>query len=162
MSTTNTVERTAGAILERTLAEGYGPGAWHGADFKAALSDVTEQNAFKRPAPGRHSIAEIALHHAYCTHGVREKLSGATPEPFVLEGEDWFAVPDPSKLTWKQINAAVQAEQKRLSEAVSAIAAGKPSPLSSDEQFNLVLGITCHAVYHAGQVQLVKKLVEGR
>ena len=26
------------------------------------------------------------------------------------------------------------------------------------EAFDLVLGITCHAVYHAGQVQLIKRL----
>ena len=31
-------------------------------------------------------------------------------------------------------------------------AAGEPEP------FDLVLGITCHAIYHAGQVQLIKRL----
>ena len=32
------------------------------------------------------------------------------------------------------------------------------SALSDDERFGLVLGITCHAIYHAGQVQLIKRL----
>jgi hypothetical protein len=32
------------------------------------------------------------------------------------------------------------------------------SPLAEGEQLELVLGITCHAVYHAGQVQLIKRL----
>src|SRR5262245_37268560 len=49
----------------RILREGYGEGAWHGPDLKAALADVTDANAFWRPAPGRHNIAEVALHHAY-------------------------------------------------------------------------------------------------
>jgi hypothetical protein len=42
---------------------------------------------------------------------------------------------------------------------VQAIGARRvSSPLSPAEQFDLVLGVTCHAVYHAGQVQLLKKL----
>jgi len=35
--------------LTRVLDEGYGPGAWHGADMKAALADVTPAIAFWRP-----------------------------------------------------------------------------------------------------------------
>jgi hypothetical protein len=157
---TKTADKAATASLGRILAEGYGPGAWHGADLKAALADVTEATAFTRPAPDRHSIAEIALHHAYCTRSVRERLSGKTPEPFLLEGDDWFALPDPSTLSWQQLASAVDAEQRKLADVVAGIADGRPSPLGADEQVNLVLGITCHAVYHAGQVQLVKKLVQ--
>ena len=60
---TTTVKVPAG-LESRVLQEGYGPGAWHGADLRAALTDVTPALAFWRPAPGRHNIAEIALHHA--------------------------------------------------------------------------------------------------
>jgi len=81
-------------FLARVLDEGYGPGAWHGPDLKAALADVTPELAFWRPAAGRHNIAEVALHHAYCARSVRGQLSGTVPEPFVLEGEDWFELPD--------------------------------------------------------------------
>ena len=157
MSMTTPVERTA--VLARTLAEGYGPGAWHGSDFKAALADVTDDTAFRRPTPDRHSIAEIALHHAYCTRTVRGRLAGTTPEPFLLEGDDWFAVPDASRLTWRQIAELVEGEQRKLADVVARIGAGGTSPLSEAEQFDVVLGITCHAVYHAGQVQLIKKLL---
>ena len=50
------------ALAKRILDEGYGPGAWHGNDMKAALADVTPKLAYWRPAPGRHNIAEIAIH----------------------------------------------------------------------------------------------------
>ena len=40
MSTT-TAASPAKAIEPRVLDEGYGPGAWHGADFKAAIGDVS-------------------------------------------------------------------------------------------------------------------------
>src|SRR6266487_1867622 len=92
MSTT-----TAVALESRVLSEGYGAGAWHGPDMKAALADVTPALAFWRPAADRHNIAE---------------LEAGTVTP---------AMPAP-------------------------------------ERFSLILGITCHAIYHAGQVQLIKRL----
>ena len=143
--TTTTIEKTE---LSRVLDEGYGPGAWHGPDLKAALADVGPDLAFWRPAPGRHSIAEIALHHAFCVRNVRGQLSSTPPEPFVLEGEDWF---DPSGLSWPEIQRVVESEQGKL----AAVVAGTEPDA---ERFNLVLGVTCHAIYHAGQVQLLKRL----
>jgi hypothetical protein len=143
----------------RILQEGYGDGAWHGPDLKAALEDLTETVAFWRPGPERHNIAEIALHHAYCVRGVRAKLTGEGAEPFVLEGDDWFALPNPSVLPWARIRAVVAHEQERLAACSGEISAGRrQSPLPEGGQFDLVLGITCHAVYHAGQIQLIKRL----
>ena len=146
-------------LLTRILDEGYGPGAWHGPDLKAALADVSSELAFWRPSPARHNMAEIALHHAYCARSVRSQLSGTTSEPFALEGEDWFELSDEKRLTWPQTQAAVEAEQHKLAAVVADIANGRiPSKLSAAEQFNLVLGIACHAIYHAGQMQLLKRL----
>jgi DinB family protein len=146
-------------VLARVVEEGYGPGAWHGPDLKAALSDVTPELAFWRPAQGRHNIAEIALHHAYYVRSVRAQLSGTTPEPFVLEGEDWFECSDSGTLTWPDILGVVDLQQRRLATAVADVAAGRSRRSSADvEPFDVVLGITCHAVYHAGQVQLIKRL----
>jgi len=146
-------------VLARIIEEGYGAAAWHGPDLKAALEDVSPELAFWRPSPERHSIAEIALHHAYCARAVRGQLSSTPLEPFVLEGDDWFALPDQTRLTWAEIRSAVDAEQSRLSRIVADIGAGRVQPSLPDaERFDLVLGITCHAVYHAGQVQLIKRL----
>ena len=146
-------------VLARIIEEGYGAGAWHGPDLKAALSDVTPELAFWRPAPGRHNIAEIALHHAYYVRSVRAQLSGTTPEPFVLEGEDWFELSDRGAITWSEVLGVVDAQQRRLAKVIADFDAGGTRPPSADvKPFDLVLGITCHAVYHAGQVQLIKRL----
>jgi hypothetical protein len=159
MSATTTERSIARELATRILNEGYGAGAWHGPDLKAALADVTPETAFQRPAAGRHNIAEIAIHHAYCARGVRAKLTGVAAEPFVLNGDDWFALTDPSTLSWETILGVVEREQQRLTDRVAEIADGRAqSPLPAAEQLALILGITCHAVYHAGQVQLVKTL----
>ena len=146
-------------VLARTLEEGYGPGAWHGPDLKAALEDVGNELAFWRPSADRHSIAEIAMHHAYHLHNVRSRLVGEPASPFLLAGDDWFALPSASDLSWTQIQSLVETNHKRVTDTVRAIGEGRASsPLSETEQFDLVLGITSHAVYHAGQIQLLKRL----
>lgn len=148
-------------IFSRVLEEGYGPGAWHGPDLQVALADVTPALAFWRPAPGRHNIAEIALHHAYCARAVRGQLSGKTPEPFVLEGEDWFELNDKGRLSWAQVQSVVAAEQQRLAKLMAENGANGKTKLSDAERLDFVVGITCHAVYHAGQIQLLKRLHAG-
>lgn len=160
MSTGVDTTRSARTDIEsRILQEGHGPGAWHGPDLKAALADVTPPLAFWRPGDGRHNIAEIAVHHAYYINSVRGRLSSHAPEPFVLPGDDWFDLDDETRLSWPAVLATVETEQRLLVELVAAIVAGGAvSPKSDAERLDLVLGITCHAVYHAGQIQLIKRL----
>ena len=146
--------------FNRILEEGYGTGAWYGSDLRAAVGDVTPAAAYQRPAEGRHNIAEIALHHAYWSGQIAAKLTGASAAPFPLAGEDWFELSDEARLSWGAITTALEASQSRLSQAVSEIASGaRVSPLGEAERFDLVLGITGHAAYHAGQIQLIKKLI---
>jgi hypothetical protein len=143
----------------RILTEGYGPGAWHGANLNAALADVDPSMAFWRPVAGRHNIAEIALHHAYCVRNVSALISGHPPEPFILQGDDWFDLSGEHTLGWAVILETLDAHQQRLAALVSGVASGNvTSPLAEAERFTLVLGITCHAIYHAGQIQLIKRM----
>jgi hypothetical protein len=158
----STIENTAipSGFEARILNEGYGSGAWHGPDLKAALADVTPEQSAWRPAKGRHNIGEIALHHAYCVHAVRAQLSASPIDPFVLDGQGWFEVSTATTpLSWREIQATVEAEHRQLLALVEAIESGaSASPLPAEERRPLVLGITCHAIYHAGQIQLIKRL----
>jgi len=146
------------ALASRIVREGYGSGAWHGPDLRAAIDDVPAAMAFRRPASGRHNIAEVAVHHAFCVRSVIERLGG-TVEAFPFQGEDWFALNDESAMKWGGIKELLESLQAQLA---AVVAEPSRSGLSADERLNLVLGITCHAVYHAGQVQLVKVLVENQ
>lgn len=144
--------------VTRMLEEGYGSGAWHGPDLKAALVDVSNELAHWRPGPDRHSIAEIAVHHAYCVRSVLGQLTGKPADPFILSGEDWFSLSEKT-LAWPDIQREVDAWQARLAAAAAEIEAGRAeSPLSEEARDALGLGISCHAVYHAGQIQLIKRL----
>jgi DinB superfamily len=148
------------SVLARILEEGYGAGAWHGPDLAAALANVTPETAFTRPGPGCHNIAEIALHHAWCVRSVIGQLTGRPPDPFLMEGEDWFELDGAGGPAWPEVLALFAAYQTTIAKAVADLGAERiESPLREAERFDLALGITCHAVYHAGQIQLVKRLL---
>ena len=148
-----TTETMVPLPLTRVLDEGYGPGAWHGADMKAAIADVTPSVAFWRPGKGRHNIAEIALHHAWCVRNVSAQLNGGETPAFPVDGADWLTLDDEKTISWAEIRRAVEEQQHALAAAVR----GSSGP-SEKERFDLALGVTCHAVYHAGQIQLIKVL----
>jgi hypothetical protein len=158
ISKTTVSSAIGGAIPQRILEEGYGPGAWHGADLRAAL-DVDAPMAFWRPAKERHNIAEIAVHHAFTVHSVIERITGASEGDFPLDGSDWFPLSSERDLAWAKIKSLVDAKQRRLAAAIADIDGGRiASALTAPERLELALGVTCHAVYHAGQVQLIRAL----
>jgi hypothetical protein len=151
--TTDTMTASSPLPITRVLDEGYGPGAWHGADMKAAIADVTPALAFWRSGKGRHNIAEIALHHAWTVRNVTEKVTGGEPPALPVEGADWLVLDNEKLVSWAEIQRAVETQQQAL-----ASAASMSSVASEKERFDLALGVTCHAVYHAGQIQLIKVL----
>jgi hypothetical protein len=92
-------------------------------------------------------------------HSVRGRLLGSSIEPFPIAGEDWFPADDEQSRSWDSIGALLADLQSQLAALVKAIDSGKTkSALSPDEQLGVVLGLTCHAAYHAGQIQLIKVL----
>jgi hypothetical protein len=159
MPQTETGKRLDSRLLSRILQEGYGPGAWHGADIKAAIEGIDADAAVRRPAPGRHNIAEIVLHHAYYVHAVRTRLASPTPEAFPLPGDDWFSLDGTARFTWADVRKALDVQYARLTDLMSDLAEGTSTPLLDDDgALEVVLGITCHSAYHAGQIQLIKVL----
>ena len=145
-------------LASRILREGYGSGAWHGPDLRAAISDVSTTMAFHRPAAGRHNIAEIVMHHAYYVRSVTERLGG-TPDAFPLGGEDWFTLNDERNFQWSEVRALLDSLHSQLTAQAAKLST---SGSNANERMDLILGITCHAVYHAGQIQLIKALATTR
>jgi hypothetical protein len=84
---------------------------------------------------------------------VTAQLSGAEPPAFPVEGADWLTLDDEKGISWAAIQRTLEEQQRALAATVST-----PSVSAEKERFDLALGVTCHAVYHAGQIQLIKVL----
>jgi hypothetical protein len=152
-------------ILLRALDTGYDHKSWHGPILKGSLRGLSPEEAAWRPAPRRHNVWEIAVHAAYWKHSVLHRLR---PEVrFPLKGRDWFPRPEGEigPPAWKADLRILEQVHRDLRAAVAALREADLEtipPGSKTSVRDLVLGAAYHDIYHAGQIQLLKRLREGR
>ncbi|MFB3819559.1 MAG: DinB family protein [Candidatus Methylomirabilales bacterium] len=150
------------ALLLRLVDQGYERKAWHGPNLRGALRGLDPEAAAWRPAPGRHNIWEIAVHAAYWKYAVRRRLLGEKRGAFPAKGSNWFRRPDAeTEAAWRADLALLDAMHRRMREAIAALSPhdlARPTPGASRNVADLITGIAAHDVYHAGQIQLLKRL----
>jgi hypothetical protein len=143
-------------LLLDGLEEGYLRKAWHGPTLRGALRGVTARQAAWRPAPDRHNIWELTVHCAYWKYVVRRKLTGVRPG-FPRRGSNWFALPEPTEKAWKADLQLLTDEHLALRETIASLPASR-----LESGVRLIRGAANHDVYHAGQIQLLKRLFADR
>jgi hypothetical protein len=154
------------ALLLRAIDQAYDRKSWHGPVLRGSLRGMTAADAAWRPGPRRHNVWEIALHAAYWKYRILRRLRHPAEIRFPYPGSDFFPRPEgpPSEAAWRA-DLKVLAEMHRdLRAAVAALtdAALDSIPEGSKTVIaDLVLGIAYHDIYHAGQIQLLKRLREG-
>ena len=146
------------------LDEAYKGPAWHGPNLRGSIRGLTAGQAAWRPKPGRHNIWEIVVHAAYWKYTVTRRLLGEKRGSFSLPGSNWFVRPaDRSEKAWRADIVLLEREQQRLREAVAELqpeSLDRPARGSKTLTRRLIAGIALHDVYHAGQIQLLKRLLK--
>ena len=141
------------------LDEAYEKKTWHGPNLKQSIKGVTAREAAWRPGPGRHNIWEVTLHTAYWKYAVRRRIEGGKRGSFVLKGSNFFLRPEGGKLN----EAAWAADKKLLEREHRALRATMAQLLRTSRAAKFMpqlYGIACHDVYHAGQIRLLRRLME--
>lgn len=144
------------------IDEAYDHKAWHGTTLRGSLRRLEPARAAWRPEPTRHNIWELVVHAAYWKYTVRRRLVGEKRGSFPLKGSNWFARPVAcTPAAWAADIALLDDQHRQLRDAVAAL---DPRRLTarvagSDHTYGfLVRGIAAHDLYHAGQIQLLKRL----
>jgi hypothetical protein len=151
------VPAAEGTLLLRMLAEGYRRTAWHGPNLAAATRGLSPAQVAFRPGPGRHNIWEETVHAAYWKHIAAARLTGDR-RPFPVRGSNWFASPPSiTAKDWAAARALLRESDAALAAAVEALPR-TGSRLDATRRFDLLLGIACHDAYHAGQIQLLRRM----
>jgi hypothetical protein len=148
------------AHLLANLDRAYDGRSWHGPNLKRALRGLTPAVAFFRPGPGRHSVYDLALHAAYWKYVVRRRLSGERRGSFALPGSNFFlAPPRPSAKEMAAAKSLLEREHRALRELVDELPAREFSARFGRWTGEAVVaGVAAHDLYHAGQIQLLRKL----
>lgn len=152
--------------LVKQIDQAYDSRSWHGTNLRGSIRGVTARLAGWRPEAGRHNIWELVVHAAYWKYAVRRRLIGGERGSFPLEGSNWFQRPvTATESAWRADVALLGEMHRQLRTAVAGLPAralaGAP-PNSTVSNFDLIAGIIAHDLYHAGQIQLLKRLYGAR
>ena len=153
--------RAAVSSLLQQLDEAYDVRSWHGTNLRGALRGLRPAEAAWRPGAGRHNIWEIALHAAYWKYAVWRRLVGEKRGSFPLPGSNFFARPKDraTPAAWRADLDLLAKEHARLREAVARLEDRDLARRAGRGTVGfLVRGIAAHDLYHAGQIQLLKRL----
>jgi hypothetical protein len=153
-------------LLLRLLEEAYTRKSWHGPNLRGAIRGLDLGVAAWRPAPGRHNIWEIVVHCAYWKYAVARRILGERRGAFPLKGSNWFARPEAvSRQAWHDDTALLDRMHRHLSSAVAGVSPRDLERTAGGSRVsNLarISGVAAHDVYHAGQIQLLKRLAGER
>lgn len=143
------------------LDTAYDRTSWHGPNLRGSLRGVTPAQAAWRPAPGRHNIWELTVHAAYWKYAAWRRLTGAKRGSFPLAGSNFIERPqEMTARAWAADLTLLDDMHRQLREAVAALPGklDRPSAQRGVTRRALVTGIAAHDLYHAGQIQLLKRL----
>lgn len=150
------------ALLLRMFDQAFDKKSWHGTNLRGAIRGLDNATITYRPAPERKNIWEIVVHAAYWKYVVRRRLLAEKRGSFPLKGSNWFTRPDDAS-SWESDVALLEQTHRSLREAIATLPADQPlfiPPDSKVTNLDLIQGIAAHDLYHAGQIQTLKKLAE--
>src|SRR6516162_6607997 len=149
-------------LLVQILDEAFDKKSWHGPNLRGAVRGLTVAQVAWRPAAERHNVWEHVVHAAYWKYIVRRRLLGEKKGSFPLNGSNWFERPVVLEArAWLDDLALLEEMHQTMRAAVASL---DPEGLrhvptgSKVSNAAIISGIAAHDVYHAGQIQLLKRL----
>ena len=130
-----------------------------------ALRGIRPADASRRPAPGRNTVWELALHLAYTRHVMLHRLGIAAVSRFPrpLRVAWWPMMPKPASVVRVagRSRCPLSDYQDRLLAALAKVPqsrlrrrrSGQPNPIGFE-----ILGVAMHDAYHTGQIRLLLRL----
>jgi len=154
-------------IVLDNLDRAFATSSWHGTNLRGAIRGLTLEVAAFRPRPDRHNVWELVVHCAYWKYAARRQLTGEKRGSFPLAGSNFFPRPQGAAAVadWRRDVALLERCHEELRAVAARLAPGElrrsPRP-SGRSRLEILLGVAAHDLYHAGQIQLLKRLARGR
>jgi DinB superfamily len=158
-----TVHRDVRLLLE-VFDQAYTAPSWHGTPLKGAIRGVTARAALWRPGAKRHCIWDLVLHTAYWKCMVRRRLLRDPDISFPRDGANWLELPKvKNEATWRRDRALLDEQHRLLRRAIAGLDARHLNRRGWHSRWPIkaeVYGIASHDLYHAGQIQILKRLMQ--
>ncbi len=140
---------------------------WVGANYTSKLSNIDEQNAFIRPLPDLHSVAEIISHLTIWQKETILKIQTGKGSLTDNAVENWYTNDYLKKKKWAKIYKEYQSSLSTLIELLNT----KDDPFLMECYYDpdfkgnypysfIVNGMLHHSIYHLGQLGIIVKYLE--
>jgi uncharacterized damage-inducible protein DinB len=146
--------------LEEQVRLAFEGEAWHGPSVLEAVAGVSADAAAAHPIPGAHSIWELVLHLTGTYRLVLQRIPGQsaslTPE------QDWPAVGAPDSARWQQAVEELRRLNREVRLAIRAFNLDRLDETLAPGHTTAYMhfaGLLQHDAYHAGQIKLLRKVV---
>jgi uncharacterized damage-inducible protein DinB len=144
--------------IEDQLKRAFEGKAWHGPAVNEALEGVTAEAAARRPVANAHSIWELVHHIAAWADIVRRGIQGEKFE--ITDAMNFPPVSDTSEAAWKESLQRLDESQRQIRAVVLTLPESRLTEIVVEGGSNIYVllhGVVQHAIYHAGQIVLLKK-----
>ncbi|MEM8960229.1 MAG: DinB family protein [Acidobacteriota bacterium] len=149
--------------LLTAIDQGYRKKAWHGPNLRGALRGVDADTAVWRPAPERNNIHELVVHLAYWKRSLIRRFDREAAGSFPYPGSNFFPRNEPDAKLLKADIKLLDTYHKIFRDLVADLdddSLDLPAPNSKETAFYLIFGCPAHDIYHAAQIQLLKRMCE--
>lgn len=148
--------------IQDQLHRAHHGGAWHGPALNEVLADITAEQAIAHPIPNAHSIWELVHHIATWENVVLRRLNGEeVGSKEITEDVNFSAAEEATETAWEkaklQLDESAAALRERLAQMTDAQLNEKVTNRNRLLYFE-IHGAIQHALYHAGQIALLKKM----
>ena len=147
------------ALIAEQIHRAFEGDAWHGPALLELLRDMDAATAAAQPLSDVHSIWELVLHVSAWDDAASRRLGG---EKVQLTGAANFpVVPNPTQTTWREAIAHAKHTHDLLVKMVAALPDSRLRERVPGKRYDfyfMLHGVAQHALYHAGQIAILKKV----
>jgi uncharacterized damage-inducible protein DinB len=146
------------ARIADQLKRAFAGEAWHGPALMEILADVDAPAAAARPISLAHTIWELTLHITAWDTAILRRLAGQAASP--SDAENFPKIRDTSESAWRTALENLQRQHQELLRVISGMPDGRlreQVPGKDYDFYFLLHGTVQHALYHAGQIVMLKR-----
>jgi uncharacterized damage-inducible protein DinB len=130
--------------------------------LRELLDGVTAEQAAARSIPNAHSIWELVNHIIAWEQIARRRLEGEG-EIAIPDEVNFPAVTDTSEAAWQATLQSLDASHRSLRDRIKKIDDARLEEIAPGASYSiyfLLHGVIQHDLYHAGQIALLKKVMQ--
>lgn len=146
--------------INSQLKRAYQGEAWHGPSLRELLADVTAAQAAAKPIPAAHSTWELVHHIMAWEEVVRRRLAGEVVTD-IPDEINFPVISDTSEIAWQATLQSLAASNQALRDSIKQFDEARLEEIVPGMNYSYYFmfhGVIQHALYHAGQIALLKKL----